>query len=297
MRRHVSRPSVQRVPALSVDLLEERLPVSESFGTALTVALLSGAAYQQMGQTPLSLSVHAVETVPELGMDAVHPLLEGPTGLTESTRITLLASRPDASNAGQAVDALFAELYDQPLVPVEGEGDSGQAASHGMGFVSPAELGPMGYVQTAAGMRALPAGQDGFAGGTALLSRPVNWAEPPYVAAPVLGAPPQDRSLQQTVATAAVAPAPNSPSAALPQPSIIVPANNPVVPAGGGFNPPPPTVTGTTGLIPELECGGCSKGDLGPLRNYPLQPVPLPSRPGDPGPPLENLPHRIDFPP
>jgi hypothetical protein len=114
MRRHRSRSPVKRVRPLAVELLEDRLPVSENFGTLLAVSALAGWA-DTLLESPRT------REWAERGIDTAQSAsgvasIVAPNGLTLTGNLSIVEARPHAVETAArpvaAFDSVFASLGD-----------------------------------------------------------------------------------------------------------------------------------------------------------------------------------------
>jgi hypothetical protein len=244
-----------------VEILEDRLPVSENFGTLLAVSALAGWA-DSLAQ-PSRAREWAERRIEPGESASVQANFVGPNGLTVTEKFPVAGARSQTAETTSprvaAFDSVFASVgndFDadaeqQPFASTTGSADSG----HG------SDAGPQSPLVSAGTVLSVP--MPAYSGGgPASGQMPAAYSEP---SAPISAAPTTaDQQLTQAARSAAVAPfAPVSSGTSTAQTPIqrssgssiqgtlVSPLASPSSPSGG---PLVATAAGD-GVVPELEDG------------------------------------------
>jgi RHS repeat-associated protein len=257
-----------------VEQLEDRRPVSESFGTMLTFWAMAGAE-RAAQSTPLEVArIDQAFAVTELH----GPGANWPNGLSATERVAVVNGTahdfPTEATVPTALDAFFASLPGDDV-------DAGPAIRPAHGFSDPlADMpahvsGDLGLVYTPAHATTLSPVALAMPSVSADLAPSLAAATPP---------PAVDAALGQAVTTLNAGAAPSTFRLGVASP---LPAQHPLTLIGTAHAPPAAsggrpltgpltwTTPGSDGIVPEVECGGCSMGSPGTLiGSLPAQAMP-----------------------
>jgi hypothetical protein len=242
----------------TVEPFEDRIPIAESVGLILAMRALADAASASAVRTTLPSLLPPTHKAFDGYTEAGFHGFELANGLTDASRLAVFASPGqssfEATSRAPDADGLFAaldggdETGGRQVSPAEPHGTAGPDTAGYVSFTSLSREGApsAGPSPAFAPTRSLAPNTDPFSS----------------------LAPAQDRALQQAVNTAAAAPSRRLPSGSGPDPIHIVSSLTPAGPPGGSSRPLTAAV-GRDGIIPELECGGCSPS----LKLLPLLPL------------------------
>jgi len=256
-RRVQSARSSKGALRLAVEILEDRLPVSENFGTLLAVSALAGWADTMLA------SPHTRELADRRIEATESSNLMAPNGLTLTENLSVAGARSSpaetASRPVAAIDSIFASVasdFDadaeqQPFASTIGSADSG----HG------SDSGPQSPLIGAGTVLASP--MPAYSGGVPASGQmPATYSgpSPPISAAPTTADQQLTQAANSAAATSGLSASGVASAASTPRnPSGPLSQGGPLSPQGAGFQPSgrPLTFTfpGADGVVPEMEDG------------------------------------------